>query len=196
MPLSPPLLLDVLSVESLVPHAASPAARTSPANGTSSRVRSSLAHPHSCSRRHHLQTLPFLSRARFMRSLFNSQASRRRAQRRRGREPIRLVHHQRQRAEQLRPLAEHPGHDLDLLGGARDRVAARRLAQRPEQHLAGGAQIAADDDALGVQQVAQVRDRDADRPPGVADEPLGRRVARGAQLEQPAGRDLLRRGWR
>ena len=42
-----------------------------------------------------------------------------------------------------------------------------------------------------VEEVAEIGDRDADRPAGVGDQPLRGGVAGGAELEQPARRDLL-----
>ena len=60
-----------------------------------------------------------------------------------------------------------------------------------EQDVAGERQVAADHDALGVDDVAEVRDGDAQRAPRVADQPPGRRVALGRELEHAPGRDLL-----
>ena len=43
------------------------------------------------------------------------------------------------------------------------------MPHRPEQQLAGAGELAADDDPLGVEQVAEVRGRDADVAAGVRD---------------------------
>ena len=82
---------------------------------------------------------------------------------------------------------------------AADGIAAAldRLAHRVEQDVAGGAQVAADDDALGVEQVA--RGWPARWPmwrPGVGDGALAARVAVGGAARARARASGPRRGWR
>ncbi len=78
------------------------------------------------------------------------------------------------------------------LDRAGDRVAPHDVAQRGEQHLAGGAQVAADDHALGVDACC-IGSRPPPRSPGPAS-PSRRRAAAipvVAELEQAARGDLL-----
>ena len=93
-------------------------------------------------------------------------------------------------AEHLRPVAQHAGLDLDRLRRARERIAVDLLANAVEQGVSCQAELAADDDAGRVQEVAQVGDGAADRPPRVVDDPLGRQVAVGDEVEQLAQRQV------
>ena len=49
-----------------------------------------------------------------------------------------------ERAEDLGALTEHAGHDLDVVGGAGDRVAVDRVAHRPDDEVPGGGERACD----------------------------------------------------
>ena len=80
-----------------------------------------------------------------------------------------VLEHERNRAEHLGPLPELAEDDLHVLGGARDGAAPHRFSERLEQHVAGGGHAAADDDPLGVEQVAEVGDRGADVAAGVGE---------------------------
>src|SRR3954447_26204005 len=90
--------------------------------------------------------------------------------------------HERNRAQHLGALAQRTLQDLHVIGRRADRAAPQRLAQRPEQQLARGPQIAADDDLLGVEPVAQRGHRCADRAAGVDD----RARAAGVALQREA----------
>src|SRR6476469_6510444 len=79
-----------------------------------------------------------------------------------------------QRAEELGPFPEHPCDHGDLFGRIRDRVAADRLEDRLGDQLAGGAQIAADDHAVGGDQIAEPGEGDSDLPTGLGDQPVSR----------------------
>src|SRR5438132_7259885 len=65
-------------------------------------------------------------------------------------------HPQGERADGLGSLTELAGHDLDLLERRLDRVAAEGVSQGFQEDVAGEAQLAADDDTLGVEHVAEV----------------------------------------
>src|ERR1700741_5259990 len=74
-----------------------------------------------------------------------------------------LPKHQCHRAEQLRPVAEAALHDLHVLGGARAGAQIHCLPHRGEQQISDGVPHApSDHDALWVEQVADVREHDAD----------------------------------
>ena len=82
----------------------------------------------------------------------------------------RLLQDERDRAEQLGALAELTPSTISTSSAARrDGTKPHRLAQRLEEHLAGGADAAADDDALGVDEVAEVGHGDADVAAGIGD---------------------------
>jgi hypothetical protein len=108
-----------------------------------------------------------------------------------GDEAIRLVEDERQGTQELGALAEHSRNDLQVFDRARDRVAANGFAQRLEQHFSYRAEVAADDHALRVEDVAEIRDGKPDRAPGVADQSLSRLILRRGELEQAPGGDLL-----
>ncbi len=58
-----------------------------------------------------------------------------------------VLKHQGERAEHLCAVTEWAVMDLDVVGGAGDRVASAFVAQRVEQDVAAGRHLAADDDA-------------------------------------------------
>ena len=103
---------------------------------------------------------------------------------------------ERERAEQLGALAELAGHDLDVLRGRRERVALDRLAQRVEQQVARLAQVAADDDHLGVEAGCTASaTRAADDAAGVGDHaPRSRRRRRAPAAIMLARPSARRRG--
>src|SRR3954449_11577141 len=94
-----------------------------------------------------------------------------------------LVEHEGNCAEQLRSVAEDARNDLDVLGGRRNDPPAHRLTHGTEQDLAGGAHAAADDDALGIEEVAKVGHRLSSVPAGVRDRALASRVALERELD-------------
>src|SRR5207249_3923571 len=67
------------------------------------------------------------------------------------------------------PFDQNRLHDLYLFRRRLDCMTSQGFPQRLQQHLAGPAEHAADDDPLGVDQVAQPGDRDADLAPSVRD---------------------------
>ena len=74
---------------------------------------------------------------------------------------------QREGSQQLSPLHEDGLYDLDVLCRRLDRVPPYRFAKRLKEHLVGAAEEAADDDALGIDEVAQAGHRDADLATGI-----------------------------
>ena len=85
--------------------------------------------------------------------------------------------HQGDRAEHLGAVAERSGQDRDVVGRGADGAAAQGGGERVEQQVARGGEVAADDDPLRVEQVAERRDGAADGGAGVADRPRAARVA-------------------
>src|SRR3954451_4329042 len=90
--------------------------------------------------------------------------------------------HERDGPEDLGSVAERALQDVYVVGRGTDRAAPQRLPQRPEHQLPGRPEVPADDDLLGVEEVAQRRDRRADRAAGVGD----RAGAPGVALEREA----------
>src|SRR3954453_12365180 len=85
--------------------------------------------------------------------------------------------HERERPEDLGAIAQRALQDLHVVGRRADRPAPQRHPQRPQQQLARGAEIAADHDLLGVEEVAERGHRGADRAAGVGDRARTARVA-------------------
>src|SRR3954453_10539134 len=88
-----------------------------------------------------------------------------------------LMARESQGAEHLGAFAEDSRRDPDVFRGRRYREATYRLAHWVEQQIAGGGEVAADDDEVRVYEVAQVGDRAADDAPGVVDHALRAGVA-------------------
>ena len=94
-----------------------------------------------------------------------------------GHEALGLAQDEGDRAQDLGALSQDAGVDRDLAGG-RDGRAADGLAQRLEQQVAGLGQLAADEDALGGEQVARAGDGAAEGAAGVGDDAPAADVAR------------------
>src|SRR5688500_14357709 len=103
---------------------------------------------------------------------------------------LRLARDEGQRPQHLGALTEHAGHDLRDIGRGGQRPAAHGLPHAVEQQVAGSGQIAAHDEPLGVEDVAQQRRGAADRATGVGDDPAAAEVAVGGQAEHLGQRQL------
>src|SRR3954469_7199033 len=77
--------------------------------------------------------------------------------------------HQRNSAQHFRALAQLALNDQHIVGGGADRAPSQRLPQRRQQQVAGRPQIAANDDALRIDEVAERRDGGPDGPAGIGD---------------------------
>src|SRR5215213_3943278 len=105
--------------------------------------------------------------------------------------PVGPAEHEDERAEELSALPQLSGDDADVVRGRRDRVARDRFAKWIEQQRAGLRQLAADDEQLGVELVAEGRRRDADEARCVGDHALAGRVAAARQLDEPVDRQRV-----
>ena len=74
---------------------------------------------------------------------------------------------QREGSKELGPLHENGLHHLDVLSRGLDRVPPNGFSKRLQEHLVGAAEETADDDALGIDEVAQAGNGDADLATGI-----------------------------
>ena len=88
-----------------------------------------------------------------------------------------LADRERERAEHLRALAEHAGHDAGGLGGGGQRREAHGAAYAVEQQVPGGGKVATDDEPLRVEHVEHERGGAADDAAGVGDHAAAAEVA-------------------